>query len=69
MVNPDTSGRTQQLLSYNQIHRLTGMPQVAVGKMLSPTEEYCKLNRLPPLTSIVVNENEWVTGCGFHEGH
>lgn len=47
------AARTQQLLSYGLMERLTGIPKQAVGQILGPLQEYCKRNDFPPLTCLL----------------
>lgn len=61
------AARTQQVLSYGLMERLTGIPKQAVGQILGPIQEYCKRNDFPPLTSLVVNERDGLPSAGFTE--
>lgn len=61
------AARTQQILSYSIVERLTGIPQQGVGKFLGPIQSYCRRNKLPPLTSLVVNEDKGLPSAGFTE--
>ena len=61
------AARTQQVLSYDIVGRLTGIPRQGVGEFLGPIQDYCKRNDLPPLTSLVVNEETGLPGVGFTE--
>ncbi len=61
------AARTQHVLSYDVMERLTGIPRRAVGDFLGPIQEYCKRNDLPPLTSLVVNEKTGLPSEGFTE--
>jgi putative restriction endonuclease len=62
------AARNQQILSHHMIERLTGIPRRAVGGLLAPIQAYCKKNKLPPLTSLVVGEEGGVPGKGFTGG-
>jgi hypothetical protein len=61
------AARTQQILSYAMVDNLTGIPKQGVGKILAPVQSYCKKNKLPPLTSIVVSEADGLPSEGFTE--
>ena len=61
------AARTQHVLSYGLMERLTGIPKQAVGQILGPIQEYCKRNALAPLTSLVVNERDGLPSEGFTE--
>lgn len=59
------AARTQQVLSYSMLEKLTGIPKPGVGEFLGPIQEYCKRNDLPPITSLVVNEKNGLPSSGF----
>lgn len=59
------AARSQQLLSYKSMEKLTGIPKQGVGRVLAPIQAYCKRNKLPPLTALVINEDEGLPGLGF----
>jgi hypothetical protein len=59
------AARTQQVLSYGMVERLTGIPRQGVGNFLGPIEHYCKRHKLPPLSSLVVNEQKGLPSAGF----
>lgn len=61
------AARNQKILSYGMVAQLTGIPQQGVGMFLGPIQAYCKLYKLPPLTSIVVNEPTGLPSIGFTE--
>jgi hypothetical protein len=61
------AARNQQLLSYGTVEQITGIAQPGIGKMLSPIQRYCKNNRLPRLTSIVITETTGLPGEKFTE--
>jgi len=54
-----------QILTYDLVYRLTGIPRPAVGKFLQPIQDYCLAREIPPLTSIVVSEKTGLPGSGF----
>jgi len=55
----------RQILTYDLVYRLTGIPRPAVGKFLQPIQDYCIAREIPPLTSIVVSEKTGLPGSGF----
>jgi hypothetical protein len=59
------AARTQHVISYDLMERLTGIPRQGVGDFLGPIQEYCKRNGLPPLTLLVVNEKTGLPSEGF----
>lgn len=61
------AAKNQKIVSYDTMERLTGIPRQAVGQFLGPIQEYCKQNKLPPLTSLVVNEKDGLPSEGFTE--
>lgn len=60
------SATNRQVLTYDLVSKLTGIPKVALGKCLCPIHEYCRKNKMPALTSIVVNKKTGLPGRGFH---
>jgi hypothetical protein len=56
------AARTQQILSYTTVERLTGLPKFALGPVLGRVAWYCKRHDLPPLATIVVNEADGIPG-------
>ncbi len=61
------AARTQQILSYGMLEKIVGIPKHGLGPVLAPIQAYCKNNKLPPLTSIVVNEKTGLPSEGFTE--
>jgi putative restriction endonuclease len=61
------AARNQQVLSYAMIEKLTGIDKRAVGRALEPIQRYCKREKLPPLTVLVVNESTGLPSEGFTE--
>jgi len=52
---------TQEL----KLQAWAGLPRQAVGGMLGPVQEYCRIHSLPPLTVLVVSEQTGLPGTGF----
>jgi hypothetical protein len=59
------AARNRQILTYNIVGKLTGVPPLAVGQLLGPIQAYCQKNSLPPLTAIVVGEETGLPSDGF----
>ncbi|WP_428023174.1 hypothetical protein [Arcobacter sp.] len=55
----------RQVLTYDLVYRLTGIPRPAIGKFLEPIQSYCMAKEIPALTSIVVSEKTGLPGEGF----
>ncbi len=56
----------RQVLTYEIVSRLTGMPRPSLGGFLDPIANYCIDRELPPLTALVVSEKTGLPGSGFH---
>ena len=59
------ASRNRQVLTYEIVGRLIGMPRHGLGRMLEPIQSYCLLNHLEPLTILVVSEHTGLPGVGF----
>ena len=60
------AAKNQQILTYDDIHKLTGMARNGVGTTtLGPIKRYCHDLGLPILTVIVVNQNDGKPGDGI----
>ena len=59
------SARNRQILSYDLLSKLIGVPRPGLGQLLEPIQSYCILNSLPALTSLVVSEITGLPGEGF----
>jgi hypothetical protein len=55
----------RQVLTYDLLGRLVGVPTSDLGRILEPIQSHCILKKLPPLTSIVVSGRTGVPGEGF----
>lgn len=55
----------RQVLTYDIVSRLIGVPPVGLGQLLEPIQSYCLVNRLPPLTILVVRSDTGLPGVGF----
>jgi hypothetical protein len=52
-------------LTYDIVARLTGVVRPSIGDFLRPIQQYCTEQGLPPLTSLVVSEQDGLPGQGF----
>jgi len=60
------AAQNRQTLTYEQLAQLIGVvPPPALGQLLEPIHSYCKANRLPPLTALVVSSKSGLPGTGF----
>jgi len=54
----------RQILTYDIVAKLTGLVRPSIGDFLRPIQQFCTENKLPALTSLVVNE-DGIPGEGF----
>ena len=54
----------RQVLTYQIVGKLIGVPHFALAQLLEPIQSYCLLNKLPALSVLVVN-NAGRPGTGF----
>ena len=59
------SASHRQTLSYDGLSKLIGVPRPGLGQLLEPIQSYCILNKLPPLSSLVVSDQTGLPGEGF----
>jgi hypothetical protein len=55
----------RQLLTYEILSKLTGMHAAGFGPILEQIQSYCLINKLPPLTVIVVSKETGLPSQGF----
>lgn len=55
----------RQLFTYELLGQLTGMHAAGLGDVLERIQSFCLLNRLPPLSALVVNKATGLPGEGF----
>jgi hypothetical protein len=55
----------KQILTYDFLANLIGVPPPALGQLLEPIQSYCLINKLPPLTILVVSKKTGLPGSGF----
>jgi hypothetical protein len=59
------AARNQQILSYQLLESITGVPKFTVAPILGKVESYCDNHKLPKLTALVVNQKQGVLGYLF----
>jgi hypothetical protein len=59
------AARNSQILSYDIVGKLIGVPRHALGRMLEPIQSYCLANDLPPLSILVISEKTGTPGNTF----
>ena len=57
--------KQRQILTYDLLGRLLGVPRQGLGQLLEPIQSYCLINNLPPLSSLVVGVQSGIPGEGF----
>jgi len=55
----------RQILNYDLLADLIGVPRPGLGQLLEPIQSYCLLNDLPALTVLVVSNKTGLPGRGF----
>jgi hypothetical protein len=51
------AARTNQVLTYEMVERMTGIPKFGMGNILGVVLAYCQRSEIPILTSIVVEKS------------
>jgi hypothetical protein len=59
------AARNRQVLTYDLLGKLIGVPRQGLGRLLEPIQSYCMVRALPPLTILVVSEETGIPGTGF----
>lgn len=59
------AARNRQILTYDLLGKLIGVPPQGLGQLLEPIQSYCLLNKLHPLTILVVQRAAGMPGVGF----
>lgn len=59
------AARNRQVLTYELLAKLVGVPRMALGQCLEPIQSYCLLRSLNPLTILVLSEKSGMPGTGF----
>lgn len=55
----------RQVLTYDILSKITGVPRPGLGQLLEPIQSYCLVQGLPPLTILVVSQDSGLPGAGF----
>jgi len=55
----------KQILTYDIISKLVGVPRPALGQSLELIQQICQKKNIPPLTALVVSEETGRPGHGF----
>jgi hypothetical protein len=59
------AAKGRQSLTYGILSKLVGVPAAGLGKLLEPIQSYCLIEKLPPLTILVVQQESGLPGSGF----
>jgi len=59
------AARSRQILTYDLVAQATGVARQGIGQLLEPIQSYCIINRLPPLTVLVVSKTTGLPSVGF----
>lgn len=59
------AARNRQVLTYDMLSELVGVPRQGLGQLLEPIQSYCLLHNIPPLTILVVRQDTGLPGSGF----
>ena len=59
------AARSRQNITYSQLAQVTGAFSGGLGAWLEPIQSYCIINKLPPLTVLVVQQETGMPGPGF----
>jgi len=52
-------------MTYGHLSKLIGVPTAGLGQLLEPIQSFCIIEKLPPLTILVVQQDSGLTGSGF----
>jgi hypothetical protein len=59
------AARSRQVLTYDIVAHLVGIPRQGLANFLDPIQSYCIRHHLPPLTVLVVSEESGRPLSGF----
>lgn len=59
------AARNRQVLTYDILSRLIGVPRMGLAQLLGPIQSFCLAKKLPALTILVVSEDSGMPGVGF----
>jgi hypothetical protein len=57
--------RNRQSINYGQLSKLIRVPAAGLGQLLEPIQSFCIIEKLPPLTILVVQKETGLPGSGF----
>jgi len=60
-----SAANNRQILTYDIVARLIGVPRPALGQLLEPIQSYCLSHKLPALSILVVSQDTGMPGTGF----
>lgn len=59
------AARNHQILKYDLLGQLIGVPRHGLGQLLEPIQSYCLVHKLPPLSALVVSSRTGLPSAGF----
>ena len=59
------AARSRQTLTYADLGKVIGVPAAGLGSLLEPIQSHCLLQKLPPLTVLVVKTDSGLPSSGF----
>ncbi len=59
------AAHNRQVLTYDMVAQLIGVPRMGLGRLLEPIQSYCLNHGLQPLTILVVSQKTGLPGAGF----
>jgi len=59
------AAKNRQSITYGHLSKLIGVPAAGLGQLLEPIQSFCILEKLPPLTILVVQQDSGLPGSGF----
>lgn len=59
------AAHNRQVLTYDIVAQLIGVPRMGLGRLLEPIQSYCINRGLEPLTILVVSQKTGLPGSGF----
>ena len=59
------AAKNRQSMTYGHLSKLIGVPTAGLGQLLEPIQSFCILEKLLPLTILVVQQDSGLPGSGF----
>ena len=59
------AAKNRQTMTYGHLSKLIGVPSAGLGQLLEPIQSFCILEKLPPLTILVLQQDSGLPGSGF----